>query len=204
MSNAMHAFLDRKSAYFLLFFVFPCLFFPKINVFQIANQTAGLRIDDVIILFFCFAFLPLRFASKVPLTSVERWFFLFVAFGFFSLGVHAIFWHFELAYLPANPLYNVRFFEYFLFFYVGWIFARYFSLYWSVFVFVFFNIAFILLQKLDVLGGFATLGYQSVADRPIGLSSFPNEIAALFSILFCFLIYDQGITDWIARTCSGV
>lgn len=104
-----------KMASIVLFFVYVMFFIPKMDLISLGGGfNAGLRIDDLIIcLLFFFFFLYAAQNKKTKVSKTEFYFilFLFVTFlgSFFS----------STQYGRGTVLFPIRFFEYFVFFYMG-------------------------------------------------------------------------------------
>ena len=48
---------DRRTSFFLVLCCLPLLFFPKVNLISLSkNETAGIRFDDIVLLFICVGF----------------------------------------------------------------------------------------------------------------------------------------------------
>ena len=90
-------FFDRKFSIAILFFTLPLLFLPKINLIRVdASETAGLRIDDLVLLFTGVLLMWGHAHSNQRLYKVEGSILLITIFGIFSF--------FILERLPHNSL----------------------------------------------------------------------------------------------------
>lgn len=181
---------DRRSTLLLLIFCLPLLFLPKINLITIGQQTAGLRIDDFILLGFCIICFWANFSSQKRLSYIEIAVFSLVGFSLLSCAINHLLYAAELVPVKASFLYCFRFLEYFLFFYIGVLAARFYRIETIVGVFFLWNVLLMLLQKLQIVGIFSVEGYIAKPDdRMLGIASFGSEIGLLLNFIFCFLIY---------------
>lgn len=182
---------DKKSTAWILLFLLPLLFLPKINIIKFSeSETAGLRIDDLLL----FSFLPIiiwaRIAISHPLIKIEKLFGLFVFFSFLSYGINKLLVVERFLNVESNLLYALRPIEYFLFFYLGLLLTSYFSLNslmnWLFGVYA----AVMCAQKIGWLGQFTQNGYSNQVDgRILGLASFPSEMGALLNLFFCYILH---------------
>ncbi|MDX3906781.1 MAG: hypothetical protein QHC78_13935 [Pigmentiphaga sp.] len=166
-----------------------CLFFlPKINILSIQGQTAGLRIDDLVI-FASLAIILVGFAlrGRGRISKLEWACLLFIVFGVVSALFNII------AYGRSNVLYALRILEYFTFFYIGYYFAIRGSIQRLSWILLFVTAAVMLLQYVGLLGGFASSGFRtSVESRVIGLAGGPWEVGAIINILFGIIIFGRS------------
>lgn len=187
-------FFDKKLLYILLLFCIPLLFLPKINLIAISeNETAGLRIDDLILLFFFLILFWARLIQDKGIEKVELLLFSFLGVGVFSFFTNRLFIAVDL--LPTNPssiLYVFRVLEYFLFFYLGRL--AYPVIKQSLVIKLFFvwNAILLVFQKYAVLGQFNAEGYNFNTYRVSGIASFPSEMGALLNVLFCYLLFNES------------
>jgi hypothetical protein len=57
------------------------------------------------------------------------------------------------------------------------------------------------LQKFHIIGEFSSEGYNSDASwRPTGICSFPNEIAACLTLIYCYLVFTPKQPSYFFRT----
>jgi hypothetical protein len=159
------------------------LFLPKINLLSFGGETAGIRLDDlvlflVILVLLCGWVTDLRFkVEPVPATAC-------VVIGIFCLS--------NLVNLDkSNVLYSLRFVEYLVFFWAGKSLVRFeFSLNSVVKLLVGINCLAILLQFAGVIGGFSAEGYTNATARPFGISTnHPAEMGALLNLAFAALVF---------------
>lgn len=195
----MH-FFDRKFSLIILFITLPLLFLPKINLISMdAEETAGLRIDDLILLFLGCLLMWAHALSHQKLYQVEGWILLITGFGVFSFLVNRLLVSFGILYMESKIFYSMRLLEYFLFFYIGAIASHYFSNRFIIQAFFLWNLLFMSLQKLDLIGGFIFTGYHAdVSGRVQGIASFPSEMGLLLNLIFCYLVFDDNRnSQWI-------
>ena len=162
------------------------LFIPKINLFGVGEETAGIRFDDVVLLLVAAWLLggwiiKLDFTiDPIPATA----FTVAAVFGMSNLvnAGHSSF------------LYSLRLIEYLVFYWSGksFIASRYdFSFLVKLLINV--NCVFILFQFAGLVGGFTAFGYASGLTRPFGLSAnHPAEMGALLNLLFAALAFGSN------------
>jgi O-Antigen ligase len=176
----------KKVAEFLtrpIFWPTILLFIPKINLISFREETAGIRLDDVVLLtviclLLCSWIVELEFhVDTVP------------AMG---LAVVAVFCTSNLLNAGhSNVLYSLRLVEYLVFYWSGKYLARRghdFALLVKLLIGV--NCGFILLQYVGIVGGFTADGYETAVERPFGLSAnHPAEMGAFLNLLFAALVF---------------
>ena len=181
---------DKRSTLLLLIFCLPLLFFPKINLITIGQQTAGLRIDDFILLGLSIVCFWANFSLEKRLSDIEIALFSLVGFSLLSCIINHLLYAADLLPVKASFLYCFRILEYFLFFYIGIFAFRFFRIETIVGAFFLWNLFLMLLQKFQVVGIFSVEGYIAKPDdRMLGVASFGSEIGLLLNFIFCFLIY---------------
>lgn len=187
---------DRYFSFWIVVFCLPLLFLPKINLLSLAErESAGVRIDDIILMLLSFTMLWGHFALKKQLTSIERWVVALTGFSLFSYGLNQLLITFNVIHVSGSIFYCLRLLEYFMFFYVGALASQFLRLSSIVKVLFVWNLILMLLQRAGLIGQFSISGYLSTAsDRVTGIASFPSEAGLLLSMLFCYLIYDDEIT----------
>ena len=110
---------EKRLTFLLVITCVLLLFLPKINLITMAGQTAGLRIDDVCLLFAA-GIMFLGYArAKRSWLSIEKFFFLFFSLSVFSVCINTLLFDGGLFEFRPNILYVMRFLEYFVFFYIG-------------------------------------------------------------------------------------
>ena len=182
----------------IIFLGVAMLFMPKVNIVSIAGESAGIRIDDVL-LFVIFALLlaGVLLARKPTINGIESIVFILVGYMVLSnlVNLHM--------FGRSSLLYSLRYFEYFMFFYIGRYFfdARY-SAARLLYALLFVNAILMVLQDLAIVGGFASAGFsQDVAGRPIGVTGGPWEVGAIFNFFLAVFLFDRkepaGVTSRI-------
>lgn len=186
-------YFDRKTSFLLLFFCLPLLFLPKVNLLSFAGrETAGIRIDDIILFFLSVIVFWANFALEKQLKGIERWILRLVLFSVMSFFLNRLFVKAGWLHVDANILYALRIFEYFLFFYIGAIAFRLLNVTNVIKTFFAWNLVILLMQKAELIGQFSGWGYLPVAsERVSGIASFPSEAGLLLNMIFCFLIYNK-------------
>lgn len=185
--------LFQKS--FILFFLalgLPLLFIPKINLITFTDETAGVRIDDAVLLGFSLIILWAHVAIQKRLSPIETWTFAITLISVFSFVMNRLLVSGEFLHVDAKIFYAFRILEYFIFFYVGAMATQFFRLSSLLIAFFAWNVFIMLLQRLQIVGVFSVDGYMLAGDRAYGISSFGAEGALLLNFLYCYLVYDEG------------
>lgn len=193
-------FFDRKFSLVLLFMTLPLLFFPKMNLISLdAEETAGLRIDDLVLLFVGILLLWGHALSHQRLYKIEGWILSITGLAFFSFLTNRLLVSAGILYMDAKIFYSFRLLEYFLFFYIGAIASQFFQDRIIIKAFLLWNLLLMTLQKLNLAGGIVSAGYyEDVSGRVQGIASFPSEMGLLLNLLFCYLIFDPSVKSrWI-------
>ncbi len=192
----MQQVLDRRSALIILVFSLPLLFFPKINLISFEQETAGLRLDDLILLGFSLICFWANFSVRKKITDIEIALFAIVGFSLFSFSINRLLFAAEIMPVRSSFFYCFRILEYFSFFYIGSLAFRFFRIESIVKAFFVWNLVLMILQKLQIVGIFSVEGYIAKPDdRMLGIASFGSEIGLLLNLLFCFLIYQSKTTQ---------
>lgn len=188
----MH-FFDRRLSLIILFISIPLLFLPKFNLMSVdAEETAGLRIDDLILLVLGALLMWAHAVSHQRLYKVEGWILLITGFGIFSFLMNRLLVSFGILFLDAKIFYSLRLLEYFLFFYLGAMASQHFSSRVIIYSFFLWNLLLMTLQKLNLVGGIIATGYhEDVSGRVQGVASFPSEMGLLLNLIFCYLVFDE-------------
>lgn len=180
-------FISRRVDKGILFIALFLVIIPKINLVSFSGESAGLRVDDLIILFFLglFSFL---FIKRGLISNFDGYIY-FILFSFFSLIVGYL-----VDSAGGSLFYPLRFIEYLFFYVVG----RY-CIHqndinkYLMFVFII-NALVMMLQYFGLVGGFASAGYDSeVSSRVIGLTGGPWEIGFLINIIFCCYAFSSKL-----------
>jgi hypothetical protein len=185
--------LDRSSSFWIVLLYVPLLFLPKINLVSFGNETAGIRIDDILLFFLfllCFwARQGTPFLNTRP-CPIERSLVLFVSFSLLSFSLNRIYAAFGVLSQQASFFYSLRLAEYFVFFYLGILLRPIGTLSTILKLFFSWNLLLILFQKAGWIGQFSVLGYLPVnTDRVTGIASFPSEAGLLLNMLFAWFLF---------------
>lgn len=183
--------LERPLNFVLLLITLPLLFLPKINIIAFEGETAGLRIDDLVLFGVGALLLWLRALKSRRLNGIEVGILLITLSSLLSFVTNRYFVANQILYIDAKIFYVVRLLEYFVFFYAGSIAYRYLDGKAIVQAFLVWNIAIMLLQKIGLVGGVSSDGYRLVAARVQGIASFPSEMGLLLNMLFCYMICEE-------------
>lgn len=184
--------LDRQSSFLIILFCLPLLFLPKINLINLGEgETAGLRIDDLFLLMFSLILMWAHFTVRKGLLEIEVMILGIVGFSLVSFLSNKILVSMDVLHLDAKLFYCVRLLEYFLFFYIGTLAARFFDSHTVIKAFFVWNLLWMTLQKFGLIGEFSSIyGYQAEgASRVSGIASFPSEMGALLNLIFCFFLF---------------
>lgn len=184
---------DNRLALILTVICLPLLFFPKLNLLSVQRETAGLRLDDLVLMALTPVFLWTALAMKNQLNGIEKTLLTIFFFSLFSFVLNRLFVTIGWLHVDASLFYCLRLCEYFLFFYIGACAARFYSIESIAALFLAWNAILMLLQKMQIVGIFTHQGYQppSLHDRMLGITSFGAEIGLLINLLFCLLIYSR-------------
>lgn len=172
--------IGRLSVYLCV----PLIFLPKVNLFSVGGENAGLRIDD---LFIAIA-LGLIFASFILLrrsflSLPEAMLFPFLFLGLLSNVLAG-----------GTPLYVFRVLEYFAFFYVGLNAAKLLNLRTILIAFIAWNATLIPLQYAHILGGFYLGNYEY--GQALGIGSGTWEIGLLLNVAWATLAFGHLCSRW--------
>lgn len=189
----MH-FFNRKFSLIILFATLPLLFLPKINLLSLGGtETAGLRIDDIILCFLSIILMWAHAYSHEKFYRIEGLILALTGFSLLSFLFNRFFVSLDLLPIDARIFYVFRLVEYFLFFYIGGIASQFLSDRVIIRAFFLWNLLFMILQKLSLLGGVTVEGYQGdVSGRIQGIASFPSEMGLILNLLFCYFIFDDS------------
>jgi hypothetical protein len=185
---------DRKSALFLVLLCIPLLFLPKINLIKFdETSTAGLRIDDLVLLLFGCILAWAHLTTRKGLINIEIWLLTFVAFSLFSFISNKLLVSLGILHVNATIFHCVRILEYFLFFYIGILASDFFRSNTIITAFFLWNFMLMVLQKFGIIGEFNSLyGYNAKGDyRVAGIASFPSEMGALLNLIFCYYLFSN-------------
>lgn len=187
-------FFDQKLSFVLLLITLPLLFLPKINLLALdPGETAGLRVDDLILFLFGSFLMGFHGLSHQRLFKIESWVLLITALSLISFLTNRLFVSLGFLHMDAKIFYVVRLMEYFMFFYIGAIASRHMKGAVIIRAFFLLNLFLMALQKLSLAGGILATGYHAdVSVRVQGIASFPSEMGLLLNLLFCYMIYDDS------------
>lgn len=186
------ALFDKKSSYLFSLTCLLLLFLPKINLITFGRETAGVRVDDLVLLSFATLFFSGHLALRRGLTKLEKQLALIVGFSLLSFFLNRFFVLTGTLHVDASIFYAVRIFEYFLFFYVGAMAAPFIRISTIFTAFFLWNMAIILLQKFGLVGGFSVYGYMAVIpSRYPGVASFPSEMGLLLNMAYSFFVFSK-------------
>ena len=165
------------------------LFMPKVNIVAISGESAGIRVDDVLLLLiFALLMAGVVLARKPTINGIESIVFILIGYMLLSnlINLHL--------FGRSSLLYSLRYLEYFLFFYIGQYFfdARY-SLARFLYAMLFVNAILMVLQGFSIIGGFASVGFlQDVSNRAIGVTGGPWEIGALLNFFLAIFLFARS------------
>lgn len=186
-------FFANKISLALLFISLPLLFLPKINLVSFGGETAGLRIDDLILFFVGGLLMWSHSLSHKKLYKIEGWILLLTLFSILSFLSNRILVSSNILHMDAKIFYTFRLLEYFIFFYIGALASQHFNGSAIIRAFFLWNIGLMLLQKFNLAGALTVEGYtQDVSTRVQGIASFPSEMGLLLNLLFCYMIWDDS------------
>jgi hypothetical protein len=184
--------LDRQSSLFIVLLCLPLLFLPKINLITLGEgETAGLRIDDFFLLAFSLILMWAHFTVRKGLLEIEVAILSIVGFSLVSFLSNKILVSMDILQLDAKLFYCLRLLEYFLFFYIGTIAARFCETFTLIKTFFLWNLFWMVLQRVGLIGEFSSIyGYQAEgAARVSGIASFPSEMGGLLNLMFCYFLF---------------
>lgn len=182
--------IDQRPLRLILLLGLPLFLLPKINLITPFGTNAGLRIDDLVLFALGGMILFGRLFSPTPLVREERIALLITLSGALSLSLNLLFLHFGVTQLEANPLFLLRFVEYFTFFYIGWVASRALSIEPLLWLLIGVNALVILLQWRGWVGAFGVYGYSpSIDRRPSGLFGNAAECALVLNSAIAYLLF---------------
>lgn len=182
--------IDRDSSKALLWLIIPLFFLPKVNLITFGGgETAGVRIDDLILFGFSFFFLFAAISVRKPLSALEKGIFGLIALSIFSFAFNRVLFVIGDITVNASLFYAVRPLEYFLFFYIGQMAYGRISLTAIMLAFLLWNALIMSLQWFQFLPAVSVDGFMYVSGRIPGIASFPSEMGALLNLVFCGLLF---------------
>lgn len=177
----------KKLIYMIL--LISIIFFPKINIISFENITAGIRIDDILILFSFLIYLlfgnkknNIYLSNYKKIKKIFLLYFIFILFssilGYFN-GTVSLF---------TSILYVIRKFEYFILFYIGFDYFKDDKKMLILFnIIVLFNFVVIILQMYGVVGAISSgKSYARILTRYYSIFNGPYEMSAFLLALVPF------------------
>lgn len=162
-----------------------------------SSETAGIRIDDLILLFAGGLIVLARLLPEKRLSEIEISVLMLTLFALVSFFINRLLVADKILILNAKIYYAVRLFEYFIFFYIGSFAAKYMSVPKVIRLFLLWNLLLMFLQKFNLIGGVTVVGYNAVSDRVQGVASFPSEMGLILNLLFCYIVFSpEGDDNW--------
>lgn len=193
-------FFERKLTIGLLFISLPLLFLPKINLISLESETAGLRIDDLVLFVIGALLIWSHALSNQRLYQVEGWILLLTGFSIISFLSNRLLVSYGILYMDAKIFYTIRILEYFIFFYMGILASQYFSSHSLIRIFFLWNLGLMILQKFNLAGAVTVEGYNTdVSTRVQGIASFPSEMGLLLNLIFCYMIHNESTQSRIVN-----
>lgn len=182
--------LDRRSSFILVCLCLPFFFLPKINIIQFGGETAGIRMDDLMLLSLSGIVYWAHFSLNKTFNPVEKWIGIITVFSLFSWALNLLSYRMGWVPFPARLPYCIRLFEYFLYFYIGMMAFRFITFDSCIKAFFILNLLICVLQKLGIIGGFMAEGYVPHASwRLLGICSFPGELGVILNMLYCYFAF---------------
>lgn len=163
------------------------LFTPKVNIVSISGESAGIRIDDVLLLVIFALFMAgVSLARKPKINGIESVVFILIGFMLLSNLLNL------LMFGRSSFLYSLRYVEYFLFFYIGqYFFAARYSVARLLYAMLLFNAILMVLQGFSIIGGFTSTGGFQQNVRAIGVAGGPYEMGAILNFSLAVLLFDR-------------
>lgn len=182
---------DRKLALCLLFFTLPLLFLPKFNLVSVSGETAGIRMDDIVLFFVAGLFTWTYLLLRKKLERIETLVIAYTLFSLFSFVINRLLVYLHIVPVEAKIFYVFRLAEYFFFFYVGWLAVSFISIRWLIGGLFCWNLVWICLQKMGWMGAVSIWGYTEASSRVQGIASFPSEMGLWLNLLFCWIVFTE-------------
>lgn len=176
----------------ILLLALPLLFLPKWNLVTIQAETAGVRIDDLILLGVGGLVFLAHLWTHPPILPLEKAIFGFTLASLASFFLNKVLVQAGEMVLEAKIFYVFRLAEYFLFFYIGRLAALYIEIRQLFLILFGWNALWMLLQKGSWVGGWSVVGYMDVSSRVQGIASFPSEMGLWLNLLFCWFFFEEG------------
>lgn len=178
----------------------PLLFLPKINLLSVGGQTAGIRVDDLVLFFVCTLIGWAHFILQKRINANEKWLIILVSFSLFSFAMNRLLVNEGWLHVNANILYCFRIAEYFVFFYIGAMCSLFFKTGTIIRAFFLWNMFLMILQRIGLIGQFTFAGYEaSITSRVVGIGSFPSETGMFIVLAYCFLAFSEDKSKYLGR-----
>ena len=177
--------VDNNKNKFLIFFTVLLFFLPRVNIISLGDgHTAGLRVDDIIIL--CI-FISILFRGEILKLNVSIFHFLYLLFVvvlFISFGINSFDENNLLG--STSIFYPIRYLEYFTFFVVGSLITRYSTFIKIILYLALYQIITIYLQYFGIFPAFTStdgITFTVIA----GMTGGPWEVSIVLTL--CFAVY---------------
>lgn len=191
---------DKKSSLILLLFTIPLIFLPKINLVGFEDESAGIRIDDLILFVFSGIIFWAVFQTERNFSLFENGILMITSFSLISFLSNKILAFSHVIDVDAKIFYCIRLFEYFFFFYIGVLYARLFSLDRLLLVFFLWNAFLMVLQKVNLIGGILNGNYvDDVSNRVLGIAAFASEMGYILNLLFAYFAFSDSLKESFTR-----
>ena len=188
--------LDSPSVKACLWLIVPLFFLPKVNLISMGGmETAGVRLDDILLFCFSLFFLFAALSLRKPLHKIEKALFALIALSLFSFAFNRLLLTLDAINVTSSILYALRPLEYFLFFYIGQMAFGRLSLSLVMLLFLGWNAVIMTLQWLGLMPAVSVDGFMYVSGRIPGIASFPSEMGALLNLLFCYFLFSGFIEE---------
>lgn len=161
---------------------------PKINIVPIVKGSAGLRIDDFVILY-CFIIIVYILLKKNNAISQIA---LVKKYLYFSLYVIISSIIIKITFNTGDLFYAFRYLEYFPFLVCGFYSARFQKARKTIILFFLINSVVAVLQYFSLVGGFSASGFSvDVSNRPIGTTGGPWELGCAANLYCAYFAAQQ-------------
>ncbi|GAB4234390.1 MAG: hypothetical protein Tsb0021_13700 [Chlamydiales bacterium] len=180
---------DRRSTLLFLIVFVPLLFLPKFNLISFSEQTAGIRLDDILLFLMSILLVWAFGLLRTNMLKIEILMVAITLTGCLSYLINQFLNAFEWIDLKAHPLYAIRLFEYFIFFYIGIFAYRHLKMGFLIGSLILWIFMIMTLQHAGVLGAMTSSGYQHGYDRIFGIAAFPSEMGMILNLLFTYVIF---------------
>src|ERR1700722_16220444 len=101
----MEKVFDKRSALLLLWLTLPLLFLPKINLIGFGRETAGIRIDDIMLLCFSVVCFFAHFSIRQQFSPIEKTVAAITGLALFSFGFNKLFLYSSLLEVHSSIFY---------------------------------------------------------------------------------------------------